>query len=309
MLVIKPVPGDHTQIHTQTITDKHQDKLQVQCQETRHYLHYLVPALSEAWFAVRQGTERVSFSASRVAEALGLSIYAAPWHYYDYRLRPWLYPDQTEDTAAMQAGREQEPLIAAAFARDMRCDVQEIGVFASKKLRWILASPDRLITRGQYQGSFVEIKHLMFDNMPKWPPKITHLCQCMVQMFVTATPSSFLVYGNGHIIRIFRVYFSRELWQFMETRLTQIREALLQQVDRYYETPWYPDIVDEYWQSLRAKKTKRSPPPVPMRWQAECTCPYHVGGILSHTRGGYQCDHLPPMPKVNEMIIRNGRLS
>jgi hypothetical protein len=250
-------------------------------------IEFPVQQLSAEWFAIREAP--YVFTASKIAEAVGLSGFATPASYYDTRLNPHLY-EKMEDNAFMLAGREAEPKIAARVATLLSCELAEVGTFQNESCSWIFASPDRKILTGMYAGLFLEIKHGVYKLYTQ--PKIEHLVQCHVQMFCTNKKRMLLAYGFEEQLCIFCVEFSMPFWTYIFLRVERFRELLME------KKSWQNEWPNSYYATEHMWKTGKLDPD----WYVTCKCQMYHDNPLGSPGFATNCEFVPPKPSYSKVF-------
>jgi hypothetical protein len=224
---------------------------------------FLVKQLSDEWFALR----RKRITASVAGEAVGLGGNGLPSDLWRFKR---FFPDQEkEDTPDMSEGRRNEGPTADKCAKFLGggTELEEVGIFGFERWNWLLASPDRRITKGPHAGKYIEVKYSIRTLYEE--PKLEHLVQTHVQMHVLNQSELFLIYGfTDGSVNIFLVHWSQAFWDWLEERLERFAAHLDSGATTWPSDDFIPAVHHEtkdHWKSGQ----------VPSHWRRSCKCNYH----------------------------------
>jgi hypothetical protein len=173
---------------------------------------------SPAWFAYRKGKIGASMAPAFVRRDFRLTRDEA----FERLIGAG---DGDADTTAMARGRQQEPLIAARYARERRVRVQETGAWPHPQYgAWLFASPDRLVREGTQLG-LLEIK-----SMARVPETPTDAQLIQVQLQLACCPDAewadlALAAGDLSTLRVFRVRRDSDLIRLLLGHLRAVYRA------------------------------------------------------------------------------------
>lgn len=187
------------------------------CPDPPRALYSAAPSLSAAWFLLRC----LRVTASKLAEAVGLSKYASHWAFLWQRI---FDPEHSlEDNEVLRHGRTHEPTCIGRFrAATGNAVLESPPCRAHWRYPFLLATPDGFIERDVLNGgraALVEAKAPYYCQFECPPPN--YVPQMFLQMATHQIDTNYLVawFHTTDYTRVWRVGWSDAFFAWLLTRV------------------------------------------------------------------------------------------